>query len=101
MKDELGGKVMIKFVRLRAKIYSYLIDDVSEDKKAKGTKKCVIKRKLKFENYKNCLEVTQLENKTNYLEKPKFDIDSFFFFFCYKRKYKEFLKNNKLILKTQ
>ena len=29
---------------------------------------CVIKRKLKFENYKNCLEATQLENRRNYLE---------------------------------
>ena len=86
MKDELGGKVMIKFVRLRAKTYSYLIDDVSEDKKAKGTKKCVIKRKLKFENYQNCLEVTQLENKTNHLEKPKFGIDGFFFFFLLQKK---------------
>ena len=38
-------------------------------KKAKGTKKCVIKRKLKFGNYKNWLEATQLENKINYLEK--------------------------------
>ena len=45
---------------LRAKTYSYVIDDSSEDKKAKGTKKCAIKRKLKFENYKNCLEATQL-----------------------------------------
>ena len=43
--------------------YSCLIDDGSEDKKAKGTKKCFIKRKLKFENYKNCLEATQLEKK--------------------------------------
>ena len=32
-------------------------------KKAKGTKKCVVKRKLKFEDYKHCLEPTQLENK--------------------------------------
>ena len=47
MKDVLGGKTMTKFVGLRAKTYSYLIDDGSEDKKAKGTKKCVIKRKLK------------------------------------------------------
>ena len=45
MKDKLGGKIMIKFVGLRAKIYSYLIDDSSKDKKAKGTKKCVIKKK--------------------------------------------------------
>ena len=60
MDDELGRKIMIKFVGLRADIYSYLIDDGSEDKKAKGTRKYVIKRKLKFENYKNCLETTQL-----------------------------------------
>ena len=60
---------MPKFVGLRAKTYSYLIDDGSENKKAKGTKKCVIKIKLKFENYKNCLEPTQLDNKIKYLEK--------------------------------
>ena len=53
MKDELFGKIMIKFVVLRAKTYNYLIDDGSEDKKAKSRKKCVIKRKLKFENYKS------------------------------------------------
>ena len=55
-KDELGGKIMVKSVGLRTKTYSYLIDDGSEDKKAKCTKKCVIKRELKIENYKNCLE---------------------------------------------
>ena len=71
MKDEIGGKIMTKFVGLRAKNYSYLMDDGSEDKKAKDTKKCVIKRKPKFENYKSCLEATQLENKINYLEKNK------------------------------
>ena len=38
MKDGLGGKIITKFVELRAKTYSYLIDDGSEDKKAKGTK---------------------------------------------------------------
>ena len=81
MKGKLGGKIMIKFVGLRAKTYSYLIDDGSGDKKAKGTNKCVIKRKLKFENYKNCLEATQFENKINRLVKNKIDIDSFF---CYK-----------------
>ena len=48
MKHELGGKIMTQFVGLRAKAYSYLIGDGSEGKKAKGTKKCVIKRKLKF-----------------------------------------------------
>ena len=60
MKDELGWKIMKKFVGLRAKTYSYLIGDSSEDKKARNTKNCVIKRKLKFQYYKNCLEATQL-----------------------------------------
>ena len=68
MKDELGGKIMKTFVGLRAKIYSYLIDDGSEDKKAKGTEKCVIK--------KFCLAATQLKNKINLLEKNKTDIES-------------------------
>ena len=71
MKDVLGEKIMIKFVGLRAKTYSYLIDDGSVDKKEKGTNGCVIKRKLKFENYKSCLEATQLDNKMKYLVKNK------------------------------
>ena len=71
MKDELRGKIMIEFVELRGKTYSYLLDDASEDKKEKGTKECVMKRKLKFETYKISLEATQLENKINHLEKMK------------------------------
>ena len=55
MKDELGGKIITEFVTLRPKTYSYLTDDGKEDKKAKGTKKCVIKRMIKFNDYKNCL----------------------------------------------
>ena len=46
MKDELDGKIMTKFVGLRAKTYSDLINDGSEDKKAKGTKTCVIKENV-------------------------------------------------------
>ena len=42
-KFELAGKITTRFVRLRAKTYSYLIDNGSKDKKAKGTKSCVIK----------------------------------------------------------
>ena len=55
MKDELGGKIIMEFVTLRPKTYSYLTDDGKEDKKAKGTKKCVIKRMIKFNDYKKCL----------------------------------------------
>ena len=55
MKDELGGKIITEFVTLTPKPYSYLTDDCKEDKKAKGTKKCVIKRMIKFNDYKNCL----------------------------------------------
>ena len=55
IKDELGGKIITEFVTLRPKTYSYLTDDCKEDKKAKGTKKCVIKRMIKFNDYKNCL----------------------------------------------
>ena len=54
MKDELGGRVITELVALRPKCYSYLTDDCKEDKKAKGTKKCVIKRMIKFDDYKNC-----------------------------------------------
>ena len=67
---------MTKSVGSRGKTYSYLIDDGSEDKIAKGTKICVIKRKIKFENYTNCLEASQLENKIKYLEKNEISIDS-------------------------
>ena len=38
MKKKLGEKIIIKFVELRAKSYSYLIDDGREDKKAKSNK---------------------------------------------------------------
>ena len=55
MKDELGGNIITEFVTLIPKTYSYLTDDGKEDKKANGTKKCVIKRMIKFNDYKNCL----------------------------------------------
>ena len=55
MKDEIGGGIINEFVALRPKAYSYRTDDLVELKKAKGTKKCVIKNMLKFEDYKNCL----------------------------------------------
>ena len=48
---------------VRPKTYAYLTDDGSDNKKAKGTKKCVIKQKLMFENYKDCL----FNNKTCFI----------------------------------
>ena len=55
MKDELGGGIITEFVALRSKTYSYKTDDSIELKKTKGTKKCVVKKILRFENYKKCL----------------------------------------------
>ena len=52
-KDKLDGKIMTNFVGLRENTYSYLKDNDGEDKKAKGTKKCAIKRNLKLRDYKN------------------------------------------------
>ena len=46
---------MKEFVALTAKTYACLMDDDSEYKKAKGTKKCVIKRRFVFKNHKGCL----------------------------------------------
>ena len=58
----------------------------------KGTKRCIIKRKLKSEDYKLCFQATRLENKINHLEKNKLNEDSL------PENDKEFIKNNKLIL---
>ena len=54
-KEELGGNIIVEVVALRPKAWAYLMDDGSAHKNAKGTKKCVIKRRLMFENYKDCL----------------------------------------------
>ena len=54
MEDELGGKIMTELAALRPNTYSYLMDNGNSDKKAKVTKKCVIKRTLTFNDYKDC-----------------------------------------------
>ena len=74
MKDELGGQIMKQFVGLRAKTYNYLKDNNNEYKKAKGKKMCVIKRKLKFQDYKNYLEAAKIENEIKLLK--EIDVDS-------------------------
>ena len=77
MKDELGGKIITEFVTLRPKTYLYLTDDFKEDKKAKGTKKCVIKRIIKFNDYKNCLlkDEVLLKSQQRFISK-KHDADT-------------------------
>ena len=62
--------------------------------KKQKVQKSVIK-KCKFKDYKNCLQAAQIENKINHLEKNKIDVGSL------KKDKKEFMKNNKLTLKTQ
>ena len=73
MKDELGGKVITEFVTLRPKTYSYLTDDGKEDKKAKGTKKCVIKRMIKYNDSKNCLlkDEVLLKSQQRFISKKR------------------------------
>ena len=70
-KDELGGKIMKEFCAPRAKTYSYLKDDDSEEKKAKGTNKCIIKRRIKFKDYKDSV----FENKTILRSQLRFKSD--------------------------
>ena len=55
---------MTECVAHRPKIYSYLIDDGNSNKKAKGTKIYVIKRKFKFNNQKNSLLNNEIVSKS-------------------------------------
>ena len=55
MKDELGGDIITEFVALRPKAYSYITNNFIEMKKVKGTKKCVVNKMLRFDDYKKCL----------------------------------------------
>ena len=65
-----------KIVELRPKTYSYLKDIIYVCKKAKGTESCVIKRKLKFQDYKNSLKASQIINMVNFSEKKGINFDS-------------------------
>ena len=85
---------MSKSVVLRVETFSCLIAEGSKDQKAKRTKKCFIKRKLKFENYENCLNNNSTQEQINHLEKNKIDIDSI------KKNHEKVIRNNK-VLQTQ
>ena len=72
-----GLILQIMSQRLRAQTYRYITDNNIESKKARGTKKCTVKRKLEFENYKNCLHGSQLENKIIHLNTNNTDVKGF------------------------
>ena len=55
-KDEEGGKILKEFVGLRAKLYSYKMDEGKENKRCKGIKKAVVKNSITHEDYLTCLE---------------------------------------------
>ena len=54
-KDEAGGKQIVEFVGLSAKLYSYKMLDGSEDKKCKKLTRNVTKRRILFDDYRECL----------------------------------------------
>ena len=54
MKDELAGEIMKEFVTLRPKMYAYKVG-LLESKKCKGIKKCIVRKTITFEDYRNCL----------------------------------------------
>ena len=58
-KGELGGKIILEFVGLSAKTYVYLMVDDTKHKKAQGTKKCVIKRRLRLKIIKTVCLITK------------------------------------------
>ena len=55
MKDEAAGKIIKEFVGLRAKLYSFIMDEGEEIKKCKGIKKQVVESSISHEDYKTCL----------------------------------------------
>ena len=54
--NQLVNNFVLKIINFQSLAFNGLIDDGSEYRKAKGTKKCIIKRKVEFEDYENCLE---------------------------------------------
>ena len=63
-KDEAAGKIIKEFVGLRAKLYSYKMDEGKEKKRCKGIKKAVVEKTISHENYKTCLETGKEQLRT-------------------------------------
>ncbi|XP_067126115.1 uncharacterized protein [Centruroides vittatus] len=75
MKDENNGKIMREFVGLRAKMYALKVDQVT--KKSKGVKKCVVKNRILFDDYKDCLfNKTEHSRTMNLIRSKKHELYS-------------------------
>ena len=70
MKDELGGDIMREFIALRPKAYAYKVEN-KESKKCKGVKKCVVKKDIKFKDYKRCLMTGEREYRPQLMFKSR------------------------------
>ena len=76
-KDEVGGKQITKFVGLRPKLYSFKIEESNTNKKCKGIKKNVVKKKIEFEDYVDCLKTGKKQmRKMNIIRSEKHEIYS-------------------------
>ncbi|GFU20138.1 uncharacterized protein TNCV_2557301 [Trichonephila clavipes] len=76
MKDEHAGKIFEEFVGLRSKMYACKTEE-SLVKKSKGVKKCVVKNRITFEDYKDCLFSQKLQYRTmNLIRSTKHEIHS-------------------------
>ena len=76
-KDEAAGKIIIEFVGLRAKLYSFIMENGKENKRCKGVKKQVVESSITHEDYKTCLRTgKELLRKQNILRSYEHDIFS-------------------------
>ena len=76
-KDEVAGRQITKFVGLRPKLYSFKIEESNTNKKCKGIKKNVVKKKIEFEDYVRCLFFSEKQMRTmNIIRSENHDIYS-------------------------
>jgi hypothetical protein len=76
-KDEFNSKIITEFVGLRSKLYSLKVQDDKEKKVAKGVKMCVIKKELKFKDYKDTLDYeTETTRKMNFIRSMKHQVNT-------------------------
>ena len=76
-KDEVAGRQITHFVGLKPKLYSFKIEESKTNKKCKGVKKAVVKKKIEFEDYVRCLFKGEKQMRTmNIIRSENHDIYS-------------------------